>query len=291
MKSARLSLAFVLGLLLVLAGPVSVRAEGGSLPIAQVSPPAPVPATATPDPGTFAIKSPAPREALEAPSKSMLQLVEAGGWAMYPLAGLSVLSIMLIIVFLFTLRRGAILSAHFMNTADVLLKKRDYLGLLAISSRHSEVVARVVQRTLDFATKHPNAPFQSVRDIAETEGGSQSASLLHRVTYLADIGVLSPMVGLLGTVSGIMRAFYKLSTGEASISRDILLAGGVSEALTATFAGLVLGIVSMGFYGIFRNRAHSLISDLEIGTAHIMGLLAIHHGKKTPSRAVVEEEY
>jgi hypothetical protein len=48
----------------------------------------------------------------------------------------------------------------------------------------------------------------------------------------------------------------------------------------------------MGFYGIFRNRAHSLISDLEIGTAHIMGLLAIHHGKKAPpSRVPVEEEF
>jgi biopolymer transport protein ExbB len=285
MKSARLSLAFALGLLLVFAGLDPLRA--------QVSAPAPVPSAATPAPDSFAIHSPAssPKEALEAPSKNLLQLAEAGGWAMYVLAGLSVLSIMLIIVFLFTLRRGAILSAHFMNTADVLLKKRDYLGLLAISSRHSEVIARVVQRTLDFSTKHPNAPFQSVRDIAETEGGAQSASLLHRVTYLADIGVLSPMVGLLGTVHGIIRAFAKLGSGEASISRDILLAGGVSEALIATFAGLVLGIISMGFYGIFRNRAHSLISDLEIGTAHVIGLLAVHHGKKTPSRAVVEEEY
>jgi biopolymer transport protein ExbB len=291
MKFARLSLAFALGLLLVFAGHTSVRAEIAPLPVAQVSAPAPVPATATPAPDTFAIHSPTPREKLAAPSKNLLQLIEDGGWAMYVLGGLSVLSFMLIIVFLFTLRRGAILSAHFMNTADVLLKKRDYLGLLAISSRHSEAIARVIQRTLDFATKHPNAPFQSVRDIAETEGSSQSASLLHRVTYLADIGVLSPMVGLIGTVSGIIRAFGKLGSGEASISQDILLAGGVSEALIATLAGLVLGIISMGCYAIFRNRAHSLISDLEIGTAHIMGLLAIHHGKKTPSRAVVEEEY
>lgn len=291
MNSARLSLALVLGLLLVCAGHVPLCAATAPLPIAQVSAPAPVPAAATPAPDSFAIHPPTPRDKLAAPSKNVLELVQDGGWAMYMLGGLSVLSIMLIIVFLFTMRRGAILSAHFMNTADVLLKKRDYLGLLAISSRHSEVIARVVQRTLDFSTKHPNAPFQSVRDIAETEGGSQAASLLHRVTYLADIGVLSPMVGLIGTVWGIIRAFGKLGSGEASISQDILLAGGVSEALIATMAGLVLGIISMGFYAIFRNRAHSLISDLEIGTAHIMGLLAIHHGKKTTSRAVVEEEY
>lgn len=210
---------------------------------------------------------------------------------MYPLAFLSVVAIMLIVVFTFTMRRGAILSAHFMNTADVLLKKRDYLGLLAISSRHSEVIARVIQRTLDFSTKHSGAPFESVREIAETEGGAQAAALQHRVTYLADIGVLSPMIGLLGTVSGIIQAFAKLGSGEASISRDILLAGGVSEALIATFTGLVLGILSMGFYALFRNRVHGLISDLEIGTAHIMGLLAMHQSKKAPSRVAVEDEF
>ncbi|HEX5176108.1 MAG TPA: hypothetical protein VFV83_03710, partial [Chthoniobacteraceae bacterium] len=90
---------------------------------------------------------------------NLWKLVQSGGWAMIPLAFLSILTVMLVLVYLFTLRRSSILTPHYMNTADVLLKKRDYLGLLAISSRHSEAVARVVQRTLDFATKNPNASF------------------------------------------------------------------------------------------------------------------------------------
>jgi len=222
------------------------------------------------------------------------QLIRNGGWAMYPLGFLSIVTVMLVLVYLATLRRGAIVTAHYMNTADVLLKKRDYLGLLAISSRHSEVVARIVQRTLDFATKNPNATYEIVRDIAETEGGSQAASLQHRVTYLADIGVLSPMIGLLGTVSGIIKAFATLAKGDASMSRDILLASGVSEALVATAAGLVLGIISMGFYSLFRNRVQSLISDVEIASSHIMGLLAINFKTKKPAGsrvAAVEEEF
>jgi biopolymer transport protein ExbB len=166
---------------------------------------------------------------------------------MIALAFLSIMTVMLVLVYLFTLRRSAILTGHYMNTADVLLKKRDYLGLLAISSRHSEAVARVVQRTLDFATKNPNASYDTVREIAETEGSAQAASLQHRTIYLADIGVLSPMVGLLGTVTGIIRAFAKLGSGEANISRDILLASGVSEALIATAAGLIIGVLAMGF--------------------------------------------
>lgn len=85
-------------------------------------------------------------------STTLWKLVETGGWAMIPLGVMSVLAVMLIVVFLFTMRRGGILTAKYMNTADVLLKKRDYPGLLSISSRHSESIARVVQRTLDFAT-------------------------------------------------------------------------------------------------------------------------------------------
>jgi biopolymer transport protein ExbB len=289
MKSACYILALALGVLLLCAGTEYAAATPMPALLAQAAGASGRLGAAAATPDSITIRAPAAKE--PDGSVNLLQLIQRGGWAMYPLGFLSVITIMLVIVYVFTLRRGSILSAHYMNTADVLLKKRDHLGLLAISSRHTETIARVVQRTLDFSTKHPNAPFESVREIAETEGGAQAASLQHRVTYLADIGVLSPMIGLLGTVVGIIRAFGKLGSGEASISRDILLASGVSEALIATASGLILGILAMGFYGIFRNRVHSLISDLEIGTAHILGLLAIQHGKKTPSRVVAEEEF
>jgi biopolymer transport protein ExbB len=222
---------------------------------------------------------------------TLWKLIQDGGWAMIPLGFLSVVTVMLVFVYMFTLRRGAILTPHYMNTADVLLKKRDYLGLLAISSRHSEAVARVVQRTLDFATKNPTASYEVVRDIAETEAASQAASLQHRTVYLADIGMLSPMLGLLGTVIGIITAFAKLGK-DATASRDILLASGVSQALVATATGLILGIVAMFFYSLFRNRVQSLISDLEIASAHILGLIALNFNKKREqSRVPVDEEF
>ena len=100
------------------------------------------------------------------------------------------------------------------------------------------------------------------------------------------------MIGLLGTVIGIIRAFAKLGSGDASISRDILLASGVSEALVATATGLILGILAMGFYALFRNRVQTLISDMEIATAHLMALLALALAKKRETLArVVEEEF
>ena len=123
-------------------------------------------------------RAPAPREGSEAEHGEPLEADARRRLGDDPARPfLSVVTVMLVLVYLFTLRRSSILTPHYMNTADVLLKKRDYLGLLAISSRHSEAVARVVQRTLDFATKNPNASFETVRDIAETEG---SAARPHR---------------------------------------------------------------------------------------------------------------
>ena len=210
-------------------------------------------------------------------------LIQSGGWAMIPLGLLSVCTVMLVLVFLFTMRRSSIVTSHFMNTADVLLKKRDYLGLLSISSNHTECIARIVHRTLDFTTKNPHAELAVVREIAETEGSAQAASLQNRIVYLADIGMLAPMLGLLGTVIGMIKSFGRLASHTtAESTRNTLLAGGVSEALISTASGLIIGITAMAFYALFRGRVQSLISDLEIGTTHVLGLLALNYKKREP---------
>jgi len=266
-------------------------APGKDKPAAPAAP-APGPSDTTTIPAHSAAAQPAPSSGGLVNTMTLWKLIQDGGWAMIPLGFLSVVTVMLVLVYTFTLRRGAILTPHYMNTADVLLKKRDYLGLLAISSRHSESVARVVQRTLDFATKNPTASYEVVRDIAETEAASQAASLQHRTVYLADIGMLSPMIGLLGTVLGIIRSFGVLGSGTSTQSRDILLASGVSEALVATATGLVLGITAMFFYSVFRNRVQSLVSDLEIASAHVLGLIALNFNKKREqSRVAVDDEF
>ncbi len=221
---------------------------------------------------------------------TLLGLLQSGGWAMVPLCALSVLTVMLVLFFILTLRRGAVVSNHFMNTADVLLKKRDYPALLAISHRHSEAISKVVRRTLDFAEKNPSAPLEAIREIAQTEGGTQAAAMQHRVTYLADIAVLAPMVGLLGTVFGIIHSFGVLASNVSQASRPVLLAQGVSEALVATGAGLIVGIAAAACYALFRNRVQALISELERASTHVVSLLAIpHHERAIVNRQRREE--
>src|SRR4029077_14411809 len=132
----------------------------------------------------FAQTSPAPgREPVLPRTTNLLQAMIAAGPVMLLLFLLSIFSVMLIIVFFFTIRRGAIISSGYMATADALLRKRDYLGLLAVSNRHGEAIARVIQKTLDFMTKNPSADFAHAREIAETEGSRIATSLQNRVTY------------------------------------------------------------------------------------------------------------
>jgi biopolymer transport protein ExbB len=98
-------------------------------------------------------------------------------------------------------------------------------------------------------------------------------------------------VGLFGTVVGIVKSFGELGSGLASQNRDWAMASGVSEALVATGAGLVIGIVAFTFYAFFRNKVQRLISDLEVASAHVVGLMAINFKRREPSRAAVDEEY
>lgn len=221
------------------------------------------------------------------PQATLLKLLEAGGWVMIPLVLASVLTLTLVLACLFTLRRGTVVTRRFMETAEALLRKRDYLGLIAVSNRHSEAIARITSRTLDFATKNPAAPIESIREVAETEGSRVASSLNHRIVYLADIATLAPMLGLLGTVVGIINSFGVLA-GNPTQPRQMLLAAGVGQALVATAAGLVVGIVAMAFYSMFRGKVASMISDLESATSHILSIITSQHTRRQERTRVLE---
>jgi len=223
-------------------------------------------------------------------SETIMDTIIKAGPVMIPLVLLSIFSVMLVIVYLMTIRRGAVVSSGYMATADALLRKRDYLGLLAVSNRHGEAIARVVQKILDFTTKNPNADLQQVREIAETEGTRVAASLNNRVIYLADIGMIAPLLGLLGTVFGIIHSFGALGRSDLGATRYVALSSGISQALVNTAAGLAIGIPAMMFYAFFRGRAQRLISDLEAATTHVLALLSLQYGKRTERTPVLIED-
>ena len=222
---------------------------------------------------------------------SLLHTIMQAGPIIIPLFVLSVFSVMLVVVYLLTIRRGAVVSHGYMATAEALLRKRDYLGLLAVSNRHGEAIARVVQKMLEFTTKNPGADYQQVREIAETEGTRVASTLNNKVMYLADIGMLAPLIGLLGTVIGIVRSFSALGANPGS-ARYLELSKGVSEALVNTAGGLAIGIPALIFYAFFRGRAQRLISELESAVTHVLALMSLQYNRR-PERApaLLEDEF
>ena len=231
-------------------------------------------------------QTPAPQLPNLPKSRTILDTLIAAGPVMYVMLALSIVFVMLVVTYFLTIRRGAVVSSGFMATADALLRKRDYLGLLAVSNRHGEAVARVVQKVLDFTTKNPSAEFAQVREIAETEGTRVASSLNNRVIYLADIGMIAPMLGLLGTVFGIITSFSALGA-DLGTARYALLSSGVSQALINTAAGLAVGIPAMICYAYFRGRVNRIISELESAVTHVLALLSLQYNRRPPERTPV----
>jgi len=210
--------------------------------------------------------------------ETLAKLLTAGGMVMIPLLILSVVTLALILVYLVTLRRRAVAGSRYMNTAETLLGKGDLMGLLAISNRHRDTVAVILGRTLEFLASNPGATDDQVREIAQTEGSREAALLNQRVAWLADIATIAPMLGLLGTVFGMIRSFSVMANDVAA-SRPMLLAGGVAEALVATAAGLVVGIPAMVAYAYFRGRVQGMISEMEAATTVLLTRLVISRGR------------
>ena len=137
------------------------------------------------------------------------------------------------------------------------------------------------RQTLDFATKNPTAGFDEVREVTEAEGSRQASLLNQRITYLADVGAIAPMVGLLGTVIGMIKSFNEIAQDSFLGAKQLELAGGVSQALLTTAGGLIVGIPALIFYSIFRGRVQRLISELEAASTHLMALLGAQYKKAT----------
>ena len=229
---------------------------------------------------------------------TLWNVLVSGGVFMLPLAALLFIATLLIFIYLLTLRRGAVVTKRYLDICEALLRKRDYLGLLAVSNRHGEAVARIVQSMLAFAKDNPTANLESVREIAETEGIRQASSLSHRITYLADVGTIAPMVGLLGTVSGMIHSFGALATDIAT-SKPMMLAQGVSEALVCTASGLVVGIVAFVSYAYFRGRVNRLTADLEASATQILAVFSLYYtsgatrtaGQRREREAAFEDDF
>jgi biopolymer transport protein ExbB len=255
--------------------------------LSLVSPVAAQQSLTAPATSPAAAQAAAPTEAEE--TLTVQGFVERAGWMAYPLIGFSMFALFLIILYTLTIRQGSVVSDSFMNSADALIRKQDYLGLLSVCNRSNECIARVTAKTLDFATRNPSASFEEVKEVTEAEGNRQASLLLSRIAYLGDVGAVAPMLGLLGTTLGMIKTFGEMQKKSYGASGQLGLAEGVSEALLCTASGLVIGIPALMFYSIFRGKVNRLISEMEAATTHLMALLAVQYKRAARTVATTQQ--
>lgn len=205
---------------------------------------------------------------------TLWELIMSAGWVMIPLLFISVLVLSLVFFYVLTLKDSAIVDEEIVHRIEPFFENDDLEGMTSFLADRPQATARVLEHTLKFIRRNPDADSESIKAVAESEGTRIATQLNQRVLYVMDCGVLAPMLGLFGTVVGILRSFGSIAQ-EASPMRTMLLAGGVSQALVATAVGLVVGITAMGCYAYFRGRVQHLISLLEGSTTPLVQQLIL----------------
>ena len=190
------------------------------------------------------------------------QVLQDGGWTMQVLLLLSALATFLVVLYLLTMRSNVLMPNKFKVEAEQIAESGDFEALDALCRESNSPGAKIIGSGAALLKTVPDANYQAVRDTLEDEGGRQASSLWQRIQYLSDIATIAPMVGLLGTVLGMIRAFVGLKEDFGSV-RPIGLADGVSQALVTTAGGLIVGIIAMVLYSYFRGRVGRLIARME----------------------------
>jgi biopolymer transport protein ExbB len=219
-----------------------------------------------------------PAAAAAAPRQTLWELFVAGGPVMYALLACSILSIAIIIERLVSLRRSAVIPAGFMPGLVGVLRDpvEDRQQAIQYAKSHDSTIARVVLAGLNRLPRGPSAAEKAMEDA----GANEALKLRRNIRMLYALGSVATLLGLIGTISGMIKAFQVASGG--GMGKAELLAKGIYEAMVCTFGGLAVAIVCTAFYYLFLGRIERLVADMNDALAELSDRIA---GAPTPRPA------
>lgn len=210
--------------------------------------------------------------AAEVDRLSWRAIVENGGWLMIALAVMSLITVAFVIYFFAIMRVGAVAPRPLHRELVEKVRAGDIKEARQACEYRPSPLAAVTLVAIDYVLNVEQPDGMLLKDVMQGEGSRQAEALEGQTRYLLDIAVIAPMVGLLGTVFGMLRAFSAVALDIAQ-ARPMVLAGGVSQALVTTAFGLIVGIPAMIFYAYFRRRAATLVSQLEAASTDVLTAL------------------
>lgn len=197
---------------------------------------------------------------------SLAETMQAGGSLMWVIAALSIVAMAMIGYFFFVLRTSQITPRILHRDLIEKIEDGDLDNARRLCEEKPCPLSAVVMAAVDYVRGSRNVDNTLLKDIIEGEGSRQAEDIQGQIQYLLDLAVIAPMVGLLGTVFGMLHAFGGIASDIAS-AKPVVLAEGVAMALLTTAFGLIVGIPAMAFYGYFRRRSGKLVAYLEMAAA------------------------
>ncbi|HRX50115.1 MAG TPA: MotA/TolQ/ExbB proton channel family protein [Candidatus Krumholzibacteria bacterium] len=187
----------------------------------------------------------------------MWELIRSGNVMMIPLGLCSLVGLTVFLERLYALRRGRIVYPEVAEAVATLDAGPDLGVAKAILDRKPGPFSNIVRAGLD----HADDDWTIVRDVLQEAGRQEAVRISRNLGVLETVAAVAPLLGLLGTVFGMIRVFSAVSS--AGLGDPELLSGGISEAMITTAAGLIIGIPTLVAYNWLRGRADAIIFELE----------------------------
>lgn len=201
---------------------------------------------------------------------SLWDMTLKGGWIMLVLALLLMLAVYIFIERYLTLRKAVKSETDnaFMANIRQYIHQGNVEGARSLAKQTHTPIARMVDKGLSRLGR----PLTDIQATIENEGKIEVARMEKNVSLIATVASMGPMIGFLGTVTGMVTAFQDMAHAGNNIEISIL-ATGIYEAMVTTIGGLIVGIIGYFLYNLLVSRINDVVNDLEIRSTEFMDLL------------------
>lgn len=199
---------------------------------------------------------------------TIMDLMLKGGFMMIPILLLSIVAVIIFVERFLTLRKAGETPSDFTDDIRAKVVAGDINGARMVCAQTSTPVARMIEKGLS----RLGSPLKNIEVSIENVGKIEIYKLEKNLGVLATISGVAPMIGFLGTVTGMIQAFIAIAQEEGSVSPK-LLSSGIYEAMVTTAAGLTVGIIAYLGYNFLVTRMQKVIHRMEYSAIEFIDLL------------------
>ena len=199
---------------------------------------------------------------------SLFEIVAKGGFMIIPIVICSILSIAILVERLLALRRMQINARTFIMKIRGMVFNNQITEAIMLCKRTPGPVAKITKAALE---KHER-PRMEIKEAVESAGKVEIFNLEKNLGVLGTIAAIAPLLGFLGTVTGMIKAFMRIQSLGGNVDANVL-AGGIWEALVTTAAGLSVGIPTIIFYNWLQGKVEQFVFEMEDSSVTIVDMI------------------